>query len=369
MKRLITAVCATLLLAATCSAQENSQTPKATMSTQEFRQVLVDLGSYLDAHKGTHLAEKFAALPENSLEMVLPAVADPWGLQRSVSALKESDMAGGAGFGSRPNVRNQYAVRPDAAFPSCSPDTIIDNSSGALCTPAYPDPTNTAWQSLVNPLITFGAFSPTDYPDVAGQVCSLTVNSNLSTVVSALQGTVEALTPACSIIPPIVNAACWGPAIALAAADATSQGLFSDCTTQNGYVGAAETDAAFHNTVTIYDSLNSVNNQITGEFNNLSTQVSGVSSQVTTVSNNITNDFAALNANLTAYFNALTTQLTNANAQQSAELKQVMKLLLTPDGKKAINPQILTCTGTNCPNVLAKCPAAGCSWNNVGPLP
>jgi hypothetical protein len=42
-----------------------------------------------------------------------------------------------------------------------------------------------------------------------------------------------------------------------------------------------------------------------------------------------------------------------------------------PDIEQIVHEYILQhpCTGTNCPNVLAKCPAAGCSWNNVGPLP
>jgi hypothetical protein len=66
---------------------------------------------------------------------------------------------------------------------------------------------------------------------------------------------------------------------------------------------------------------------------------------------------------------ALTTQISQGTALLQAYLKQIMKLELTPDGQKKIDPPILTCTGTNCPNVLAMCPAAGCSWNNAGPLP
>ena len=42
---------------------------------------------------------------------------------------------------------------------------------------------------------------------------------------------------------------------------------------------------------------------------------------------------------------------------------------LTPEGRRTIVPAILTCSGTNCPKVLLNCAAAGCSWNNVGPLP
>jgi hypothetical protein len=53
----------------------------------------------------------------------------------------------------------------------------------------------------------------------------------------------------------------------------------------------------------------------------------------------------------------------------AADLKQVMKLELTPEGLRKIVPAILTCTGSNCPNVLANCPGTGCAWNSVGPLP
>jgi hypothetical protein len=67
--------------------------------------------------------------------------------------------------------------------------------------------------------------------------------------------------------------------------------------------------------------------------------------------------------------NQLVNQIGQGTARLGADAKQLMKLQLTPEGIKVLNPAILTCTGTNCPNVLAACPAAGCSWNNVGPLP
>jgi len=49
----------------------------------------------------------------------------------------------------------------------------------------------------------------------------------------------------------------------------------------------------------------------------------------------------------------------------------VMKLELTPEGQRQIVPAILSCDGTNCPDVLTHCtgPGGRCSWNNVGPLP
>src|SRR6202043_336313 len=111
------------------------------------------------------------------------------------------------------------------------------------CTPAYPDPTNSAWQNMVNPDITFGAFSPTDYADVAMQSCSLTVESNLVQVVSALNGTVTVAAIACGALTIIGQPICDAAVAVVGVAGAVSQGLFADCQEQDGNVNAAETDA------------------------------------------------------------------------------------------------------------------------------
>jgi hypothetical protein len=108
--------------------------------------------------------------------------------------------------------------------------------------------------------------------------------------------------------------------------------------------------------------LTNVNNQITSEFLALDTHL-------TNVDNHVAAEFVALDAHIVTLVSQLSTQIAQGTALLSADLKQVMKLELTPEGQRQIVPAILTCTGTNCPNVLALCPAAGCSWNNVGPLP
>jgi hypothetical protein len=402
MKTLLCAVCAIAVLGTTWAAQgqrvpqwsgtgqiphwtgqgqvpqssPQQQLPQAsipatsTMSVQEFRQVLVDLGGYLDAHKNTNLRQQFEALTDQQLEQVLPSVQDPYALQRAVARLKEYDMRHSGRRGRlNPDFSRNSVLGAVSSYPNCSSGSIIDNSSGAQCLPAYPDPNNTAWQSLVNPLITFGAFNPTDYPDVSMQACSLTVESNLSIVVSALNGTVTVAAIACGAVPPPANIACFVPVAVAGVAGEVSQGLLNDCSEQDGYVNAAEVDAGFHNTVTIFNALGTDLTQISNDFNTVDTQIAGVSTQITNVNNQITNEFAALTATITMLFNDLSTQVTNSTDLTSAGLKQVMKLELTPDGKRAIVPAILSCTGTNCPNVLNRCPAAGCSWNNVGPLP
>ncbi len=369
MKRLLLVVGATALLVAPSRAQAQSETQND-LTIPEFRQVLLDLGSYLDAHKGTDLRARFEVVTDDVLRAIYPTVSHPRQLQSAVAALKQHDAVAAATLGRAPRAGAKFIpVEPLAAFPSCSPNSIIDTSPGALCTPAYPDPTDTAWQNLVNPLITFGAFSPTDYASVSPQQCGLTVEANLSQVSSALQGTVLAASAVCSALPPIASNVCWGANAAFSIASAVSFGLFADCSEQDGLVNAAEINAGFHNTVTIYNTLKGVDTHLTNVNDQITTEFTNLDTHVTNVDNHIAAEFGALDAHLVMLVKQLTDQISEATALVGADLKQVMKLELTPDGQRQINPAILTCTGTNCPNVLAACPAKGCSWNNVGPLP
>jgi hypothetical protein len=278
------------------------------------------------------------------------------------------------------------SLEPQAAFPSCPANTIIDTSAGSTCTPAYPDSTNSAWRALAGALIPVGGFTgvpaeipnATDFANASREGCDLTKEVTLEQVQATLNGIVDVGQFICAaLVPPDPLAiACYIAAAAIGAAGETDAGLFTDCVEQDGLVNAAEIDAAFHNTVTIYNTLKgvdthltSVNTQITNEFTAASTQLTNVNNQITGEFTAVGNQITAVDAHIATEFGALSTQVTGATDLLAAYLKQIMKLELTPDGQRVINPAILTCTGVNCPNVLANCPAAGCSWNNVGPLP
>jgi hypothetical protein len=367
MKRLLLIMGATAWLVAPYHAQAQTAQTQTDMTTSEFRRVLVDMGSYLDAHRGTNLASRFAAISDETLSKIYPAVSNPHQLQSAVAALTQYDAAQRLGASAKIS-----RLRPLAVFGSCTPNSIIDNSPGAACTPVYPDPTNSAWENMVNPDITFGAFSPTDYPSVAMQSCSLTVETNLVQVVSALNGAVTVAAIACGAIP-LVPEPCFAAVAVVGVAGAISQGLLNDCAEQDGLVNAAEVDAAFHNTVTIFNALGtdtaSINGNLATDTATIDGNIAALDTHLTNVNNQIAGEFIATDTQIQNDFNLLTTQISQGTALLQAYLKQIMKLELTPDGLKVIDPPILTCTGTNCPNVLAKCPAAGCSWNNVGPLP
>src|SRR5215471_1506900 len=93
MKRILLLVGASALLVAPLRAQTQSAQIQNDMTISEFRQVLVDLGSYLDANKGTNVRSRFSALSDEALSKLYPSVANPQQLKSAVAALKQHDTA------------------------------------------------------------------------------------------------------------------------------------------------------------------------------------------------------------------------------------------------------------------------------------
>jgi hypothetical protein len=116
-------------------------------------------------------------------------------------------------------------------------------------------------------------------------------------------------------------------------------------------------------------SITALGNQVATGFTAVGSQLTAVDDHLTLIDAHIEAQFVALDTHLTSLIGQLSNQGANGTALLNADARQVMKLLLTPDGRRRIVPAILTCKGTDCPDVLANCPAAGCSWNQVGPLP
>jgi hypothetical protein len=148
--------------------------------------------------------------------------------------------------------------------------------------------------------------------------------------------------------------------VPLAIAADIANGFFDTATFCAGEVTANQVDANFNRLDHIHNDLAAV--QATAN---------AIDTHITNVDNHIAAEFTALDAHIVALFATLGNQLTNSTNLLSADLKQVMKLELTPEGLRQIVPEILTCDGTNCPDVLTHCTGTGgrCSWNNVGPLP
>jgi hypothetical protein len=378
MKRFLLVMIATALLVTPSLAQT-----KHDITIPEFRQVFVELGSWVDAQKGTDFARQFQAIDDETLMKMYPAVPDGRQFQSLVRQLKQHKFA----VRPRTQARSNFNVAgplvnvagPLVATPACgAPNTIIEN--GGACTPAYPDPTDGGWTFMVGALEGYTdingipAFSPNDNASVSSQGCSLDAETVLQQVNVILSAIVNVSSPICNVIPAPFNGFCWGPVAAIEAVNSIFGGFFLDCMEQDGLVNAAKIDAGFQNTATIYAALGSSSSAtLAGDINAstviLGADIAALDTHLTNVDSHIAAEFATLSAQLSAALTQLTTQITEATALDTAELRQIMKLQLEPQGLQKIVPAILTCTGTNCPNVLNKCPAAGCSWNNVGPLP
>lgn len=130
-----------------------------------------------------------------------------------------------------------------------------------------------------------------------------------------------------------------------------------------------------------YARLDDIHTDVNGVDSDVNNGFTALGSQVSSVDTHISSEFSALSTQMTTLIGQLSAQLTATQAQLAAARNelvagqfQIMKENLTPDGRKALDPSILTCTGDasgagSCPNVLNACGKDGCFWNHVGALP
>jgi hypothetical protein len=137
----------------------------------------------------------------------------------------------------------------------------------------------------------------------------------------------------------------------------------------NGLLDGSKADAILGDIINVHGDVGALDTHLTNVNDQITSEFSALDTHITNVDNHIAAEFVALDAHLVTLVNQLSNQIAQGTALLAADLKQVMKLELTPEGLRKIVPAILTCTGSNCPNVLANCPGTGCAWNLVGPLP
>src|SRR3954471_22912186 len=146
-QKLILIACSAAIALTSWRAQAQNAPRQSEMPLREFRQALLDAGSYFDAHTGDDLQKRFAATPDHVLEQWYSAVPNPREFQRAVAELRQHDTS----VARRQQPKLEASPLPLVVTPACAPNSIIDNSPGAQCTPAYPDPSNSSWQSMINP--------------------------------------------------------------------------------------------------------------------------------------------------------------------------------------------------------------------------
>lgn len=194
----------------------------------------------------------------------------------------------------------------------------------------------------------------------------------------------------CEALPELADIPCWVAQGVLQGAAEANNTVAAQCALVDGAVDAAEIEAAYENTVAIYKNLDAhhlatinqssmiqtaISNAITTLTSAITNAVNTLASAISTHDSNIKSAIATHDADIKstiATHDAAIKSLLNlvqggvdGNTQQLKVTQtlntQIIRLLLTPEGRRSVNPDIFTCTGDNCPKVL-NCPGDQCSF-------
>jgi len=359
MKRLLGTLVPLVFLTISLAPSMNAQT--TWNSTDEFRTEYLKL---LDT-----LSERVPSSDESAWAVDLrQKISD---IRKQVNGLSYPVLDQFSKMTDRPTFTNMVdglaAARKDARIENSAPKASFESSARPL--------------GVIVPVNNSGAVagttcssSPTSATTIDGEKIGLYVDRGLAVVA---QGVCDA---APDVLGEGTNTIPCGLAAIANGVEVVLDSLIDHQEFCNGLLSGAELDSVLADVINVHDDLTNYNNQITGEFNTTNTHITTFNNQVTgefsaldthltNVDNHVATEFVTLDAHIVTLVAQLANQIAQGTALLNADLKQVMKLELTPEGKRQIVPAILTCTGANCPNVLASCPAAGCSWNDVGPLP
>ena len=101
-------------------------------------------------------------------------------------------------------------------------------------------------------------------------------------------------------------------------------------------------------------------NEIRGTLNNTSVIGANLASHDTDMKAALAQHDADIKVLLAALQNSVNEANQRLKVAEALE-RQALKLLLTPEGLRSVEPLVLTCTGDNCPKLVA-CPGAECSF-------
>jgi len=113
---------------------------------------------------------------------------------------------------------------------------------------------------------------------------------------------------------------------------------------KGGYINA-------QNAVNVGNQVGTIASQTAGDTAEIKAKVDAIALYIDTT---LTPDLNLINHKLDVL---QATVLTN-----QALLKETLKLLLTPDGRKMLDSGITTCVGTSCPDPLPQCAGGVCSF-------
>ncbi len=305
----------------------------------EFRERLMEwaLASERALGPGMQLSEKIAALSDEQLALWLSSIADPNAFldstERVVRRLREA----------RPR-RGEHAAKGTGA-----PPTTLGATT--LTTPYPPDypPASGPYNDVILGAITgFGiAASATDGCDASDWGSYVAVWWPLNKAIDTLEGAcvVAGCDPtgiACAVACGVLETAKIALKVAAVPLEA--------CDVHGGAVDGAEIEATYENTLGLVGDVAHVHGDLAAHDASISSQIAAHDASIQALLATLQGGVAE-NQRLIKMF--------------MARQLEIMRLLITPDGRRQINVDVLTCTGDNCPTYpgFQFCSDGSMGWN------
>lgn len=349
---------------------------KEPVSPAELRELLLKLADLLDRpgmenSAARTLRERIQALDAQAFQYLYRANGDWLELRIALALMSKGRPPSG-------QERQERGARFAAAGEltrSASPAGLPAD----LFTPAYPRGDNFCTFRASLPGLGALSDTPGSLPGLDDERCDANFEAGVAIATATFKFAVILSQAICDVLPEIADIPCWlANAVTTTGAQATET-IAVQCALVDGAVDAAEIEAAYENTVAIYRNLDAHHSAlrahdadtkaaITNATTTLSTALAAHDTQIKAAINHATNVLSLALASHDAAIKALLANL-SAGVDQNRKLlrvnqtlqHQVIRLLLTPEGRRTVNPALMTCTGDNCPKVL-NCPGNECAF-------
>lgn len=305
------------------------------VSIQEFRQLVVQMAVALGSRPGGNpaaikLREKIEAADPQTLDLIYNARADWTELRLAVQLMttKPTDAEASLALSAPPLLAGLTGALPNTPFPA-----------------AYPGGSN--YEVFRATLPGLGAMSDTNGDgSLADERCDSNFEAGvaIASAVFAFANIIADL--GCHAAPELLDIPCFIAAGILAVAAEATNTVAAQCALVDGAVDATEIEAGYENTVRLFGNLGTHHDALVQHDTEIKLQLTTHDT-----------DIKALLAILQAGVNEANQRLKVSETLQ----RTIIKLLLTPEGLRAVDPAALSCTGDNCPKVL-DCPGTECSF-------
>jgi hypothetical protein len=349
-------------------------------SPESLRTVLLGLADALatrpeGAEPARRLREKVVAADDQTLEYLYQGSTQWWRLQQAVAT-----MAGGDG-GADAAAALRGTAAPAPAFSSTLPTGPFP--------PAYP--TGSEYDVFRATLPGLGGLSDTNGDgSLDDERCDANFEAGVAIATAVFNFASIAIDLGCHALPELTDIPCFAAAEIVAIGKEASATVEAQCALMDGSVDATEIEAAYENTVRLFENLDAhhaglaehdaevqaalaqhdtdIKNVLSVHDvdikNVLSVHDGDIKTAIALHDAEVKAALALHDAEIKALLATLQGGVNEANQRlkvNEALNRQIIKLLLTPEGRKAVDPAVLSCTGDDCPRVL-DCPGAQCSF-------